>query len=148
MERGRRFADVDFPKVKSEETFLSDIRVWIEQGGSHLAVRPLLGWTLLHLAAEWQCVEAIEFLVGLGCDVNVTDDSSQTPLHIAVDSEIDATIQDGGPLTFKTTKRLLELGADLNFKNSRGETPMDCVNSYGEKARARFKEVIGDPTAA
>ena len=44
---------------------------------------------------------------------------------------------------YKATKRLLELGADINMKNRKGETPLDWINVYGENARRIFNEVTG-----
>jgi ankyrin repeat protein len=132
---------MNFPRIE-EESCLRDIKRWVEEGGSAKITHRESGWTLLHIASEFQCVEAIEYLIGLGCDPNSPDMYGQTPLHFAVDSEIDATIQTGVPLLYKTTKRLLELGADLNVKNNKGETPMDWINNYGENARKIFKDVM------
>src|SRR5689334_14882706 len=124
---------MNFPMIR-EERCLADIKRWIEGGGSTDVIHSRSGSTLLHLAAEFQCVEAIEYLIGLGMDPNILDANGQTPLHIAVDSEIDSTVQTGVPLLYKATKRLIGLGADLNRKNIQGETPMDWINGYGERA--------------
>jgi len=125
-----------------EESCYRDIKRWIEAGGSIQVAHPRTGFTLLHLASEFQCVEAVEYLIGLGIDPNILDSNGQTPLHVAVDSEIDSSVQTGGPLLYKTTKRLLELGADPNLKNRKGESPLDWIDGYGEKARRRFNEIM------
>lgn len=60
-----------------------------------------------------------------------------------VDSDIDGAIQTEEPLEYRATKRLIELGADATIQNDKGETPMDWVDRFGEKARRRFDEIVG-----
>src|SRR6185295_10928034 len=123
-----------FPDI-SEEHCLNDIKRWVETGGSAQVVHPESGWSLLHVAAEFQCVEAVAYLVSVGCDPNLRDVYGQTPLHFAVDSEIDAVSQVGAPLLYKTSKRLIELGADPGIKDNQGKTPIDWINGHGAEAR-------------
>src|SRR5215510_8359486 len=118
---------MNFPIIREESCF-SDIKRWIEAGGSTRTTDLRTGCTFLHVAAEFQCVEAIEYLIELGLDPNTLDLNGQTPSHVAVDSEVDSTLQTGAPLLYKTTKRLIELGADLNMKNRQSETPLDWIN--------------------
>ena len=132
---------MDFPMIL-EESCYTDIKRWVEAGGSTQVTDPRTGFTLLHIASEFQCVEAVEYLIGLGMDPNILDSNGQSPLHIAIDSEIDSAAQTEGPLLYETTKRLLELGADLNLKDRKGESPLDWINGYGEKARRRFNEIM------
>jgi ankyrin repeat protein len=132
-----------FPVLR-EERYLDDVKRWIEQGGSPHVTQSEGGWTLLHIAAEYQCVEAIEYLISLNCNPNLVDAFGQTPLHIAVDSEIDATTQVGATLNYKTTKRLIELGADLTTRDNRGKTPLDWIDKYGTAARQKFDEIMGN----
>ena len=126
----------------SEEHFLCDVKKWVDGGGSAKVVRPQDGYSLLHQAAEFQDVAAIEYLIEAGCDPNQHDIHGQTPLHIAVDSEIDAAIQTQGRVEYKATKRLVELGTKTDVADNQGATPIDWVNRYGEMARKRFKEVV------
>lgn len=132
---------MEFPNITEENCF-EDIKSWIQRGGYPDVRHPISGETLLHVVAEFQCVEAVEFLTRHGCEINATDIYGQTPLHIAVDSEIDTTVQTDAPLLYKTTKILIEFGADLTVKNNRGESPIDWINNYGEKARSIFDEVM------
>lgn len=125
----------------SEATFLKDIKQWIDSGGDPKSIDPKSGWSLLHFAAEFQDIAAIEYLINLSCDPNQPDNYGQTPLHIAVGSDIDGAIQTDEPLEYKATKRLLELGADITMKDNQGKTPIDWVDGYGGIARKMFGEL-------
>ena len=57
-------SDNVFPDLR-EILFLDDVKRWIESGGSPHVVRSESGSSLLHIAAEFQCVEAIEYLIAL-----------------------------------------------------------------------------------
>jgi ankyrin repeat protein len=134
---------VTLPKF-SNEHFLRDIKLWLESGGSANAFYPQSGWSLLHAAAELQDVAAIDYLIQVGADPNQRDIYGLTPLHIAVDSEIDGNIQADEPLEYKATIRLIDLGADPTIKDNEGATPMDWVDRYGELARRKFDELAGN----
>ena len=126
----------------SDENLVATVKQWLESGGSPHITHPDSGWSLLHYAADFQDVAAIEYLAELGCDLNVRDSYGQTPLHLAVDSEIDDTVQTGEALDFKVTRRLIELGAELTIRDNKGKTPLDWIDNYGEEARARYEEML------
>ena len=126
----------------SEETFFKDIKEWIESGGDAKAISSQSNWSLLHLAAEFQDIAAIEYLINLGCDPNLPDVYGQTPLHIAISIDIDAAIQNDQPLEYKATKKFIELGADITVKENQGKTPIDWVDCYGEVARKMFDDLF------
>jgi hypothetical protein len=75
-----------------QESFFKDLKAWIEAGGSPMVHLPRDGWSLLHLAAEFQDLEAVEYLIALGCDPNTADFHGHTPLHIAVSIDIDGDV--------------------------------------------------------
>lgn len=125
-----------------EESFFRDIKAWISTGGSHTALLPRDGWSLLHLAANFQDVEAIEYLISMGCDPNSLDANGQTPLHIAVDSETDGAVQTGEPLLYTVVKRLVELGANPSISDNDGKTPRDLASLYGPRARMEFDQAL------
>jgi ankyrin repeat protein len=136
---------MDFPDI-SNEHFFRDVKQWIEKGGSPNVKRSNSGWSLLHDAAELDEVEALEYLISHGCDPNCQDIFGQTPLHLAIDSDLDGFNQTGTPVTFRSARRLIDLGADLSIKDHRGKTPLDWVNDYGEFAKQKFKQLIKLPS--
>lgn len=125
-----------------EESFLRDLKAWIRAGGSPTVVLPRDGWTLLHLAAEFQDLTAIEYLVALGCDPNSLDFHGQTPLHIAADSETDGVVQTGEPLLYTVAKRLIQLGADPAISDSTGTTTSDVASAYGPRVKMEFDQAL------
>ena len=70
------------------------------------------GDTLLHAAVGQQLSDSIRFLVEQGLDLNARGDLCETPLILA------CSLGHG-----EIAKLLLELGADPNLKDSRGELP-------------------------
>jgi uncharacterized protein len=115
---------------------------WLAEGGDiHALVNPD-GWTLLHLAVESEEAAGVEYLVQQGLDINVQDSRGRTPLHQAVDLEIDGAIQSGRPLDFAFTNKLIELGADLKAVDKSGRTPIDIASAYGPKAKQLFEKLV------
>lgn len=97
------------------------------------------GMPLLHCACEHQDLDAIRALVAVGADVNRRDECGQSPLHIAVDIDIDSVVQAGGmEMQFETTHLLLQLGADPGARDARGQTPRDWAAGYGASVAAEF----------
>jgi ankyrin repeat protein len=68
--------------------------------------------------ADWASVDAIEFLLKHGADVNATEKKLWTPLHLASDS--------GYPLV---VLELLEHGAELDPRDNKGRTPLHLVSA-------------------
>jgi ankyrin repeat protein len=123
---------------------VSSIKRWLESGGSPNWTNNLSGWSFFHLAAEDSDIEAIEYLFALGCDINARDIYGQTPLHLAIDADIDGSNQTGEPIDFHPTRRLIELGADLTIQDNEGKTPLDWVDDYGKYARAVFDKMLSE----
>ena len=101
----------------------------------------------LHSACEHLDLEAVTDLLSKGVDPNICDQFGQTPLHIAVDSEIDEKWQTNHSLEgldFTITKLLLKSGANLDAMDLNGKTPTDWVASYGEEAMSAFKIQVLD----
>ncbi|KAI5837148.1 ankyrin repeat-containing domain protein [Morchella snyderi] len=70
------------------------------------------GSTALHQAACVGSQQVVEFLINNGAPINAADDYGRTPLHHAIDSNIE------------NTKLLLKHGADVEYVDKKGWTPL------------------------
>jgi ankyrin repeat protein len=126
---------------------LAELDDYLRSGGDPNARARDCEWTLLHVAAEHMNVPCIEKLVSAGAELDVMDAFGETPLHVAVDIDIDSVVQekqsDHGPedFAFTTTLALLRLGADPGVRDHRGRTCRDWVEGYGDDALRRFDEL-------
>jgi uncharacterized protein len=97
------------------------------------------GSTPLHDMIEHGKIDAVRFLLSHGADPNRRDIYGQTPLHHAVDSELQEAIfiydtrhEYVLPRIDLTTLLLLH-GADPNVRSAQGETPYEWAVSYGHQ---------------
>jgi len=81
----------------------------------------LLGDTPLQVAIGHGQLAAVEMLLSVGVQVNVTDAKGETPLHLVVEKNHPKVIE-----------QLLKLGANVNATNSRGETALHLAIAKGE----------------
>ena len=65
------------------------------------------GWTSLHVAAEMRHADVIRALLRAGAPLEARDRQGWTPLFVAVDADIDASLQENEPLDLTCTKLLL-----------------------------------------
>ncbi|QHW29547.1 ankyrin repeat domain-containing protein [Paenibacillus rhizovicinus] len=89
--------------------------------------------SLLIIAVENEQNEMIHLLLLKGADINAKSYGGWTPLHAAVDTSIDGTIQTGGNPGDEPTeiiRYLLENGADRSILNNDGQTPLDIAKDY------------------
>ncbi|KAM9183232.1 LOW QUALITY PROTEIN: ankyrin repeat and death domain-containing protein 1A [Dugong dugon] len=75
-----------------------------------------LGRTAFHWAAEHGQLDALDFLVGSGCDHSVKDKEGNTALHLAAGRGHVAVLQ-----------RLVDLGLDLEEQNAEGLTALHAA---------------------
>ena len=112
---------------------IHDIEQFLEEGGSmdHLSDT---GKTLLHYAADGSDSNVVQFLVSKKANLNLQDEQDNTPLHLAVDSDIDYAIQHEKPLKMSTVIELINAGADEKLKDDKGRTARDIAACYGRYA--------------
>lgn len=70
----------------------------------------------LHLAAKMGNEKLINSLLSLGIDINVSNDSKETPLHVAVEEQ-----------NVGVVKLLLSKNADVNTNAAFGNSPLDAA---------------------
>lgn len=110
------------------------------------------GSTLLHLAVEYDNLPMIRALVEAGADIEAREASGWTPLHHAVDLDVDSAGQRAGPaegdfmraLRFSTTELLISLGADTEAQRADGLTPRDMAACYGEEVVRKYDEAVAN----
>jgi ankyrin repeat protein len=113
---------------------VEDVRRYLDVGGDINHRDQKLDWSLLHYAAEDCNSEAIRLLVAHGADLAATDRNGWTPLHLAVDSDLDTSGRHGRRATrLSTVQTLIGLGADETARTTDGATPRDIAIAYGQE---------------
>jgi hypothetical protein len=113
---------------------VESIEKYLVAGGDINATFGYRNWSLLHQAAEWGDCEAVAWLVRRGARLDARDRAGNTPLHIAVDADIDTANQSGRTTTLSTTRALIEAGACEDVCGEGGGTPRDVAAAYGQDA--------------
>jgi ankyrin repeat protein len=81
--------------------------------GADIEARGYHGRTALHTAAIWNAEAALNMLLAKGASAHAADEVKQTPLYYAKTSSIIA--------------ELVRCGADIEARNTSGETPLHSV---------------------
>lgn len=81
--------------------------------------------TAMHLAAEKNRPDLIEYLHSAGLSLNQQDSQGATPLHVAVSAKKPEALQ-----------KLIDLKADANIRNNQIETPLHLAAAQGNAAAA------------
>lgn len=136
-----------------ENRGVSELPHFIAFGGDVNIRFPDSKSTLLHLAIEYENLPVITALFNFGADIEMRESNGWTPLHHAVDLDIDSAGQIGWEegaffrqLSFAATALIASLGANLNSQLENGETPRDMASRYGEKVLQKYDEVIAKAT--
>ncbi|MDB6017048.1 MAG: neurogenic locus notch protein 1-like [Pedosphaera sp.] len=125
---------------------IEDITRYLDAGNDIHHRDTKMGWTLLHFAAEDCNPDAIRLLITRGADPNIKENTGRTPLHFAVDSDLDTSIQAGRRATdMPTTRALIELGADESARTTDNATPRDIAVNYG--AATLYDSLFRHPAA-
>jgi ankyrin repeat protein len=110
---------------------LKDVQRYLDSGGDVDRRDEKMNWSLLHYAAEDCNPEIVRLLATRGADVNARDKDGWTPLHWAVESDMDAASQEGRRASeLPTVKALIEHGADTTAKATDGSMPRDIAAAY------------------
>lgn len=124
---------------------VEEVRRYLDAGGDIHQKDKNMNWSLLHFAAEDCNSEVIRFLIARGADTQATDRQGWTPLHLAVDSDMDTSSRDARRATeLPTVQTLIELGADETVRATDGSTPQDIARAYGQEA---LYDSLSRPTA-
>jgi ankyrin repeat protein len=123
-----------------------ELEQYLAAAGTVNDKNPVSGWSLLHEACEHQNHAVIRALLQRGADVNVraNNNPADTPLHLAVDIDIDSTWQRNWSfeqVTFETSQLLLKAGADPDLPDSTGRTPREIATRYGSELAERFNNI-------
>jgi len=110
-----------------------DVQRYLDTGGDIDYKHPQRHWTLLHFAAEGGNPEVVRLLAARGASLNATDLNGHTPLHIAVDSDLDASCQLERQPSLPTAQALLSAGADEALKDADNLTARDYAVAYGQE---------------
>ena len=108
-----------------------DLAVYLQQGGDpNVRVGPRRD-PLLHVAFETLRLEPLELLRQAGSDIDAADSEGRTLLHLAVETDVDGSVQNDWPLTMAWTRLVLRLGADATRRDLEGRTPGDDAQRWG-----------------
>ncbi|WP_145174553.1 ankyrin repeat domain-containing protein [Gimesia aquarii] len=100
-------------------------------------------WSLMHIACENQNESLIRALFTADSGLlNTRAACGYPPIFQALDIDIDGAIQSGHPMTFETTRLMLELGADPNLKDQKQRTLRELAQVYGELVVNEFDNWI------
>ncbi|HEY7091338.1 MAG TPA: ankyrin repeat domain-containing protein [Tepidisphaeraceae bacterium] len=112
---------------------VKDVRRYLEGGGDVNCHGGNMSWTLLHFSAEDCDAEMIKLLAAHGANLNARDQNGWTPLHLAVDADMDTSSRGARRATeLPTVQTLIELGADERVKADDGSTPRDIAVRYDQ----------------
>lgn len=115
-----------------------DVQDILAQDPSLLNANSADGWTALHLAAHFNRLETMEFLLKQGADANVrsTNSMSNNPLHAAAAGRHTAACE-----------LLLNHGADVNAQQHLGFTALHAAAQHGDEEMTKMLLTRGADTS-
>lgn len=127
----------------SEIDFLQKVKSYYLSGGDIRKLSDSYFGSLLHLAAENSYLELIKWLVSKGVDLETKNSQGWTALLLAVDSDIDESVQDNTELNLSTVSLLIDLGANVDAKLEDGKSIYTIAKSYGSRAYNKLEGIVG-----
>ncbi len=94
--------------------------------------RDFVGRTPLFYAVRTGNMKDAEFLIENGADMALADEYGHTPAHVAA-IKTGAYDPNASDQFFTILKSLKENGADLNAKDYRGRTVLECLKFFGNR---------------
>ncbi|KAG6973948.1 hypothetical protein JG688_00003297 [Phytophthora aleatoria] len=107
---------------------VESVKAFLASGGD-VNAKDENGYTPLQAAVSYNHMELVVFLLASGADVKLGDNEMDTPLHRCE--------------TVECAKLLLDHGADLNARNSEGQTPYDIAIEDEHKELKTLYENLG-----
>ena len=124
----------------------TDVVEYLVAHGADVDAKNSRDETPLHAAAAKGHKEIVELLIAKGAEVNAENMRGKTPLQLAADKKhnemVELLIENGADVSLHTAarhglleklKELIGKGADVNAKNSEGQTPLDLASGKGHK---------------
>tara|TARA_R110002095_G_scaffold152237_5_gene132385 strand:- start:40697 stop:41128 length:432 start_codon:yes stop_codon:yes gene_type:complete len=122
---------------------VDEFRQFLAEGGDIHRSHPNSGLSLMHYACEHQNESLIRALFMADKDLlNTRTACDYPPIFQALDIDIDGAIQTGHPISFETTRLMLELGADPNLKDQKARTLKEFVQIYGDSVVREFDKLV------
>ena len=101
------------------------------RGGADLHLQDANGATALHRAVRTRCAAAVKFLLQAGSDPTRKNKPGSTAFHLAVQNT--GRGGSGAPEAIEAQREIIEeflsAGVDLNLKDGKGKTVMECARS-------------------
>lgn len=127
------------PEDNAEQLWFDQVEEYLAVGGDKLITNPSNGWGLLHYAAENIFKSVVEMLLDNGVPVDINTTNGSTPYLVALDSAIDAAIQNDDPdFDFSVVKLLIQSGANTEACSNDGISKDSILENYGEKATEEY----------
>lgn len=133
----------DFPEILVQAVILKRLDVLnaiVDGGFVGINARSRIGLTSLEVAIETLDEKVVFHLLEKGANVNECGGNGLTPLHTAIDIEMEAALyatditgQKVDPVA-TISSLLIERGADRGARNIHGETPAEFAKTRGHLA--------------
>jgi len=122
---------------------VTELQQFLAAGGDLQQIPSEAGWSLMHIACENNNESLIRALFTADTDLlNTRADCGYPPIFQALDIDIDEAIQTGQPITFETTRLMLELGADSTLKDEKERTLREFAQIYGDSVVREFDKIV------